>query len=73
MLTYALPDDPCAVLFASGGIPAEMMIGPERTAVALADLVERQAVPLRVPIGPVAEHVLAARDAAPYDRRFLPG
>ncbi|MBM9506536.1 SDR family oxidoreductase [Actinacidiphila acididurans] len=72
MLTYALPDDPYAALFAGGGVPAEMMISPEQTAEALADLVEQPTVALRVPIGPVAEHVLAARDAAPYDRPFLP-
>jgi NADP-dependent 3-hydroxy acid dehydrogenase YdfG len=69
-LAYRLPGDPYASLFASGGTPAAAMISPEEVAVALADLAERPAVPLREPIGPVAEKVLAARDAAPYDRPF---
>ncbi|MFF3748918.1 SDR family NAD(P)-dependent oxidoreductase [Streptomyces sp. NPDC002018] len=72
MLSYSLPDDPYAALFAGGGIPAEMMSSPEQVAAALADLVEQPTVPLRVPIGPVAAHVLAARDTAPYDQPFLP-
>ncbi|NAS20091.1 SDR family NAD(P)-dependent oxidoreductase [Herbidospora sp. NEAU-GS84] len=72
MLTYTLPGDPYAALFAGGGIPAEMMISPEQAATHLADLAERPTVPLRVPLGPVAEHVIAARDSAPYDRPFLP-
>ena len=49
------------------------MISPEEVAVALADLAEQPAVPLRVPIGAVAEKILAARDAAPYDRPFIRG
>lgn len=71
-LTYRLPGDPYAALLA-GGIPAEVMITPEQTAVALADLVERPEVPLRVPVGALAEHLLAERDAAPYDRPFVRG
>lgn len=71
MLAYSLPDDPYAALFAQGGIPKEMMISPEQVAAALADLVEKPTVPLRVPVGPAAEHVIAARNAAPYDRPFL--
>jgi len=68
---YRLPDDPYAFLFARGGIPAATMISPEEVAAALADLAERPAVPLRVPVGSAAEKVLAARDAAPYDRPFV--
>ncbi|MEU3985314.1 SDR family oxidoreductase [Streptomyces sp. NPDC026672] len=71
ILTYRLPGDPYAALFAGGGIPAEMMSTPEQVATALADLVEAATVPLRVPVGPVAEHVLSSRDAAPYDRPFI--
>jgi NAD(P)-dependent dehydrogenase (short-subunit alcohol dehydrogenase family) len=71
MLAYRLPDDPYAAPVAPGGIPANRMISPEQVAVALADLVERPAVPLRVPVGPVAERVIAARNAAPYDRPFV--
>jgi hypothetical protein len=70
-LAYRLPNDPYAFLFASGGIPAAAMISTEEVAAALADLAEHPAVPLRVPIGSVAEKVLAARDAAPYDRPFV--
>jgi NADP-dependent 3-hydroxy acid dehydrogenase YdfG len=70
-LAYRLPGDPYAFPFASGGTPAAAMISPEEVAVGLADLAERPAVPLREPIGPVAEKVLAARDAAPYDRPFV--
>ena len=71
VLTYRLPDDPYAALFAGGGIPRELMSSPEQVATALADLVEQPTVPLRVPIGPVAEDVIAARDRAPYDRPFV--
>jgi hypothetical protein len=39
--------------------------------VLVADLAERPAVPLRVPVGDVAERVIAARNAAPYDRPFV--
>jgi NAD(P)-dependent dehydrogenase (short-subunit alcohol dehydrogenase family) len=70
-LAYRLPDDPYAFLFTPGGIPKAAMISPEEVAVALADLAERPTVPLRVPVGSVAEKVLAARDAAPYDRPFV--
>jgi molybdopterin biosynthesis enzyme len=66
-----LPDDPYAFLFASNGIPAATMISSEEVAAALADLAEDPTVPLRVPVGSVAEKVLAARDAAPYDRPFV--
>jgi NAD(P)-dependent dehydrogenase (short-subunit alcohol dehydrogenase family) len=71
ILSYHLPDDPYAGLFPHGGIPAAMMISPEQVAATLADLAERPTVPLRVPIGDVAEHVIAARNAAPYDRPFV--
>jgi hypothetical protein len=42
------------------------MISPEQVAQALPGLAERPAVRLRVPVGDLAEHVIAARDAAPY-------
>lgn len=71
VLAYHLPDDPYAGLFAQGGTPTAMMISPEQVAAALADLAERPTVPLRVPIGDVAEHVIAARNAAPYDQPFV--
>ncbi|MFJ1767863.1 hypothetical protein ACIOD2_46605 [Amycolatopsis sp. NPDC088138] len=72
ILAYRLPEDPYAALFAGGGVPAAMMITPEQAAATLAELVERAEVPLRLPVGPVAAHVLAARDAAPYDKPFIP-
>jgi NADP-dependent 3-hydroxy acid dehydrogenase YdfG len=71
ILAYCLPDDPYAALFTAGGVPAAMMISPEEVAATLADLAERPAVPLRVPVGKVAEHVIAARNAAPYDQPFV--
>jgi NAD(P)-dependent dehydrogenase (short-subunit alcohol dehydrogenase family) len=72
-LAYRLPgEDPYAYLFAQG-IPQASMITAEEVATALADLAERPAVPLRVPVGAVAEKILAARDAAPYDRPFVRG
>jgi NAD(P)-dependent dehydrogenase (short-subunit alcohol dehydrogenase family) len=71
VLAYRLPDDPYAALFAPGGIPSAMMISPEQVAETLADLAERPAVPLRVPVGDVAERVIAARNAAPYDQPFV--
>jgi NAD(P)-dependent dehydrogenase (short-subunit alcohol dehydrogenase family) len=71
VLTYSLPDDPYAALFAERGTPSQLMISPEEVAAALADLVEQPAVPLRAPIGPVAERVIAARNTAPYDQPFV--
>jgi NAD(P)-dependent dehydrogenase (short-subunit alcohol dehydrogenase family) len=71
VLTYRLPDDPYAALSALGGIPAAMMISPEQVAQTLADLAEQPKVPLRVPVGDVAERVIAARNAAPYDQPFV--
>jgi NAD(P)-dependent dehydrogenase (short-subunit alcohol dehydrogenase family) len=71
VLAYRLPDDPYASLF--GDIPGTLMISPEEVAVSLADLAERSSVPLRVPVGKLAEQVLAARDAAPYDAPFVRG
>jgi NAD(P)-dependent dehydrogenase (short-subunit alcohol dehydrogenase family) len=65
VLAYSLPDDPDKAVFAQGAIPEITMISPEQVAATLAVLVERPTVPLRVPIGPVAEHVIAARNAAP--------
>jgi NADP-dependent 3-hydroxy acid dehydrogenase YdfG len=70
-LAYRLPDDPYAALFSGGGIPKDTMISPEQVAEALADLVERPTVPLRVPVGAVAERVIAARNTAPYDKPFV--
>ena len=69
VLTYRLPHDPYAAQLARRGTPSGM-ISPERVATALADLVERPTVPLRVPVGAWAEHIIAARNAAPYDQPF---
>ncbi|MFE0547779.1 SDR family oxidoreductase [Streptomyces sp. NPDC058891] len=71
VLTYSLPDDPYASLFTGGGIPAEMFVTPELVAGALADLVDQETVPLRVPVGPAAEYVIGARNGAPWDKPFL--
>lgn len=71
VLTYRLPDDPYAALFSQSRNPAATMISPEQVAGTLADLAERPSVPLRVPVGDVAERVIAARNAAPYDKPFV--
>ncbi|HEY3881136.1 MAG TPA: SDR family NAD(P)-dependent oxidoreductase [Trebonia sp.] len=70
-LAYRLPGDPYASLF--GDIPGTLMNSPEEVAESLADLVEQASVSLRVPVGKLAEQVLAARNAAPYDRPFVRG
>lgn len=67
---FRLSEDPYAALLANG-VPPELMMTPQQVAEKLADLVEADTVPLRVPVGDVAEQVLAARDAAPYDRPFI--
>ncbi len=72
VLTYRLSDDPYAALFPQG-IPTATRISPEQVAETLADLAEQPAVPLRVPVGDVAEHVIAARNVAPYDQPFIRG
>ncbi len=69
-LAYRLPGDPYAALLA-GGIPAALMSSPEEVATVIADLVKQPEVPLRVPVGALAEQLIAARDAAPYDRPFV--
>ena len=71
ILVYRLPDDPYGALFAPGGIPSAMIISLEQVAETLADLAEWPTVPLRVPVGHVAERVIAARNAAPYDQPFV--
>jgi len=69
-LAYRLPNDPYAALSATGGITGEMS-SPDEVAVAIANLVEQPTVPLRAPVGAIAERVIAARNAAPYDRPFV--
>lgn len=72
MLAYTLPGtDPYAALLA-GEFPTEAFITPEQVAEAVSDLVERESVPLRLPVGPAAEQLLSARDAASYDKPFAP-
>ena len=72
VLTYTLPDDPYSAVIASGPLPKERMITPEDVAVALANLVDEPTVPLRVPVGSMAEKVIATRNSAPYDKPFRP-
>jgi NADP-dependent 3-hydroxy acid dehydrogenase YdfG len=69
-LAYRLPGDPYAGLSATGGITGEMS-SPEEVATGIANLVEQPTVPLRAPVGAIAERVIAARNAAPYDRPFV--
>ncbi len=71
--TYTLPDDPYAHLPGRGGTPASQMITPEEVAAGIADAAEAPQLPLRIPVGRPAAKILAARQAAPEDRPFIPG
>ena len=71
--TYTLPGDPYAHLPGRGGTPASQMITPEEVAAGIADAAEAPQLPLRIPIGRLADEILAARRAAPDDRPFIPG
>jgi hypothetical protein len=70
--TYTLPDDPYAHLLTQGGVPASQMITPEEVAAGIADAAEAPQLPLRIPIGRPATQILAASQAAPDDRPFIP-
>jgi NADP-dependent 3-hydroxy acid dehydrogenase YdfG len=69
---YVMPGDPYAHLL-SQGARASQMITPEEVAAGIADAAEAPQLPLRIPLGPTAREVLAARRAAPDDRPFIPG
>lgn len=69
---YELPDDPYPAPVESGD-PGAGMITPEELATAVADAAEAPRLPLRIPVGPVAEAVLAGRRVAPDDVPFVPG
>ncbi|MDT5154330.1 MAG: hypothetical protein QOI01_6063 [Mycobacterium sp.] len=67
--TYTVPDDPYAApLEHHGG--RDQVLTPEDVAAAVADAAAVAKLPLRVPIGPAAEKILAARRAAPDDVPF---
>jgi NAD(P)-dependent dehydrogenase (short-subunit alcohol dehydrogenase family) len=57
----------------SDGARASQMITPEEVAAGIADAAEAPQLPLRIPIGRLAAEILAARQAAPDDRPFIPG
>ena len=69
--TYTLPDDPYAALLEHHG-GRDQVLTPEDVAAAVADATAAEKLPLRVPIGPGAEKILAARRAAPDDVPFAP-
>jgi NADP-dependent 3-hydroxy acid dehydrogenase YdfG len=69
--TYTLPDDPYAALLEHHG-GRDQVLTPEDVAAAVADATTVEKLPLRVPIGPGAEKILAARRAAPDDVPFAP-
>jgi NADP-dependent 3-hydroxy acid dehydrogenase YdfG len=71
--TYTLPDDPYTRLPGRGGTPASLMITPEEVAARIADAAEAPQLSLRIPVGQPAAEILAARQAAPGDRPFIPG
>jgi len=68
---YTLPDDPYAFLRRDGGGPRDF-ISVEQVAAEVADAVEAEALPLRIPVGDPARRLLAARHAAPEDTPFQP-
>jgi NADP-dependent 3-hydroxy acid dehydrogenase YdfG len=68
--TYTLPNDPYAALLEHHG-GRDQLITPEDVAAAVADAAEAQTLPLRIPVGPTAEKVLAARRTAPDDAPFV--
>jgi NADP-dependent 3-hydroxy acid dehydrogenase YdfG len=70
--TYTLTDDPYAAILAGGG-PRDGLITPEQVAAEVVDAAEKPQLPLRIPIGDAARHILAARRAAPDDVAFTPG
>lgn len=70
--TYTLPNDPYARLLGGGGARSEQ-ITPEQVAVAVVDAAQLPELPLRIPIGPSATKILAARRAAPDDAPFAVG
>jgi NAD(P)-dependent dehydrogenase (short-subunit alcohol dehydrogenase family) len=64
-VTDTLPDDPYAALLEHHG-GRDQVLTPED----VADATAVSKLPLRVPIGPAAEKILAARRAAPDDVPF---
>jgi hypothetical protein len=60
----------CGALAAAVAPGRPPMIAVEETAAAIADAVEADVLPLRLPVGAVAGHLLAARHAAPDDTPF---
>ena len=69
---YALADEPYAFLYDGGSIPARAFITAEQVAAEIADAVDADPLPLRIPIGDPARQILAARHAAPDDVPFSP-
>ena len=63
-------DDPYAALLAPDGRPK---MTPQEVADGVADAIEVEPLPLRIPLGKAATATLAARRAAPDDRPFVPG
>ncbi len=63
--TFTLADDPYSALLAADR-------RPKMTPQEVADGVEIEPLPLRIPLGKAATAVLAARRAAPDDRPFVP-
>jgi NADP-dependent 3-hydroxy acid dehydrogenase YdfG len=69
---HRLPDDPYAHLGPGGG-EGRAMITPEDVAAAVADAVEVERVPLRIPVGAPAAALLATRHDTRDDVPFVPG
>jgi NAD(P)-dependent dehydrogenase (short-subunit alcohol dehydrogenase family) len=71
VLTYALADDPYASLLNKGGARDALMT-PQQVAADVVDAAENADLPLRIPLGGAARHLLAARRTAPDDVPFTP-
>ena len=71
--TYTLPDDPYAGLLAHSDGAKSSQITPQQVALEVADAVEVDTLPLRLPVGDPARALLAARRQAPDDIPFRPG
>ena len=69
---FRLPGDPYAHL-GTGRIDGRTFVTPEEVAAEVADAVEAEHLPLRIPVGGPARALLAARRAAPDDVPFVPG
>lgn len=70
--SFIAKDGPLCSAARPTGLSARRVRTPEEVAVTVADALEQDDPPLRVPVGAPARAPLEARKAAPEDRPFLP-